>query len=70
MDNISTETKEALAIALDHLLNATKLANQRMALFSAFKGANAEERRVILGQINSLKEKVLDAQLLLKLYIG
>lgn len=70
MDNISTETKEALAIALNHLLNATAIAEQRMALFTEFRQDNGENRGEILARIQSLRDKVSDAQLLLQLYVG
>ena len=70
MNNITQETKEALAVALNHLLNSTKIAEERMALFSQFKNVTGEERVEILAKIQSLRDKVADAQLLLQLYVG
>ena len=71
MQTIQTnETVEALKSALNDLLNATQIGNDRMALFTRLRGASAEEREEILARIQSLRERIEDAQLLLKLYIG
>lgn len=70
MHCITPETRDALRVALNDVLNITQLTQERMRLFGLLKGVTPNERGSILHQIQGLRDRVADAELLLKLYVG